>query len=103
MAYPQGLELLPAANVWSAVFFVTLLALGIDSAMSFVEAASCLVSDAWPRVHHARVASHAALCCGGFLLSLVFCTDAGLYYLDLVDHYVGSYPGRARCTSIADV
>jgi SNF family Na+-dependent transporter len=92
VAYPAGLSLLPAPNVWSAVFFLTLLSLGLDSAMAMFEGWACVVSDAWPHSSPlTRVATNAALCFTGFVLSLVFCTDAGLFYLDLVDHYVSSY------------
>lgn len=33
----------------------------------------------------------AGLCIFGFLAGLIFCTQAGLYYLDIVDHWMNGY------------
>ncbi len=33
----------------------------------------------------------AVLCCIAFLLGIVFCTQAGLFWLDLVDHFITTY------------
>lgn len=77
-----------AGPVFGVLFFLSLVVAGVSSSISIVEAFLCALSDkfGWPR----QLVS-AALCASGFCLGLVFCTQAGLFWLDLVDHFITTY------------
>jgi NSS family neurotransmitter:Na+ symporter len=65
-----------------------LLTLGIDSAFSLVEAASTAFSD---EIRIKRHTTTVILCVIGFLVGLLFITQGGLYWLDIVDHWMNSW------------
>ena len=77
-----------AGPVFGAMFFLSLLVAGISSLISLIEAFLAALIDEfqWRRERTAMV-----LCCCGFLLGLVFCTQSGLFWLDLVDHFITTY------------
>jgi len=95
VVYPEAINSLPAAlgpytkTIFGIVFFVMLLSLGIDSAFSLVEAVVAGIRDKWPHINRARVT--ATVCAISFLLGLVFITNAGLVWLDIVDHWCNNY------------
>jgi NSS family neurotransmitter:Na+ symporter len=89
VVFPEALSLMPWAGFFSAIFFITLLTLGIDSAFSLVEAVNVVISDskkAWVKHKIAFI-----VCLVAFLCGIIFTTRAGLYFLDIVDHFVTSY------------
>lgn len=89
VVFPEALNLLPFAPVFSALFFLMLLALGIDSAFSLVEAISTVISDTRKKLAKHWVAL--SVCVVGFFAGLLYTTGAGLYFLDIVDHFVTNY------------
>ncbi|MBN1645233.1 sodium-dependent transporter [Candidatus Woesearchaeota archaeon] len=89
IAYPQALSLMPYAGLFSLIFFVTLLSLAIDSAFSFVEAVSTVFSDAFKRISKKWISL--VICIGGFLCGIIFTSRAGMYFLDLFDHFATNY------------
>ncbi|MBU0578167.1 sodium-dependent transporter [Patescibacteria group bacterium] len=89
VAFPTALAALPFAKFFSFAFFLMLLTLGIDSAFSLLEAAVTAIQDRFPKWKRGRILFW--LCLVGFLLGLLFVTNAGLYWLDIVDHWMNSY------------
>jgi len=89
VAFPQALALMPWSWFFSALFFLTLLTLGIDSAFSLVEAINTVISDRAKKVAKDKIAFY--VCMTAFLLGIVFTTQAGLYILDVVDHFVTNF------------
>lgn len=89
VAFPAALAALPFAKFFSFVFFLMLLTLGIDSAFSLLEAATTAIQDRYPKFRRGRILF--VLCLIGFLIGLLFVTNAGLYWLDIVDHWMNSY------------
>lgn len=86
---PTAISKLPiAAAFFGIIFFLTLLTLGVDSLFSLVEADVTAVMDKWgfrrPRVTF-------VICLVAFIIGLLFCTQAGLYWLDIVDHWINNY------------
>lgn len=77
-----------AGPVFGGLFFLSLIVAGVSSAISIVEAFLSALADqfGWARDRCAAV-----LCCFGFLCGLVFCCQAGLFWLDLVDHFITTY------------
>lgn len=89
VVFPQALSLMPLAGIFSALFFFMLLTLGIDSAFSLVEPAIAAFLDVKPGQQSTKVAGWA--CLAAFLVGSIYTTRAGLYFLDIVDHFVTTY------------
>ncbi len=89
VVFPKALSMMPFAAVFAVSFFVMLITLGIDSAFSLVEAVATVVHDKYPHVKREHVSLWVSV--AGFLTGIVFTTNAGLYYLDIVDHFITSY------------
>jgi NSS family neurotransmitter:Na+ symporter len=89
IVFPKALSLIPFAPVFAVLFFVMLITLGIDSAFSLVEAASCVLHDRYPHIRKEDVSLY--VCAIGFISGIIFATFAGLYYLDITDHFITSY------------
>ena len=102
IVFPEALSLLPFAAIFSLIFFFTLFILGLDSAFSLVEGVTTVVKDAWRKISVALVAF--IVCSLGFLSGFLFITGAGIYFLDIIDHYVNSYllimVGILQCIAI---
>ncbi len=89
VVFPEALSLMPVPWFFSAVFFLTLLLLGIDSAFSVVEAVTITILDTTQRWTSNTLS---LLICGSACLAgVIFTTRAGLYFLDIVDHFVTNY------------
>jgi len=83
VVYPMAIKLLPfAANLFSFLFFLLLITLGIDSAFSLVESGATGLIDKWKMKRpHATM----LIAIPGFILGLLFTTHAGLHWLDIID------------------
>lgn len=89
IVYPEAIANLPyGRNLFGVTFFLTLVIAGLSSAVSLVEAFACSVTDKFA-IPRGRVVT--GICTLGFLMSLIFTTNAGLYILDIVDHFVNNY------------
>ena len=77
-----------AGRVFGVLFFLSLLIAGISSSISIVEAFMAALCD---QFGWSRSRTSAVLCSVAFLLGTVFCTQAGLFLLDLVDHFITTY------------
>jgi len=89
IVFPKALSLVPLAPLFSVLFFVMLITLAIDSAFSLVEAASTVLHDRFPHIRKEDLSAY--VCVIGFVCGIIFTTFAGLYYLDIVDHFITSY------------
>ena len=102
VTYPMIISLLPfGASVFGVLFFILLLTLGIDSAFSLVEAAVAGGVDKWG-ISRERVVGFT--CALGFILGVVYTTRGGLYWLDIVDHFINNFGltfvGFVECIAI---
>jgi len=89
VTYPMAISLLPvAARFFAALFFLLLLTLGIDSAFSMTEPVVESIVDKWG-VKKKYVLP--IVCVFGFLVGLPFTTRAGLYWIDIADHFITNY------------
>lgn len=89
VVFPKAISQLPAFNsLFGALFFLVLVIAGLTSGVSLIEAFACSLTDkfSWSRQ---QVVSF--LCLAGFAGSLIFMTRAGLYILDIADHFITSY------------
>jgi len=89
IAYPEAISLLPfGAAFFGFIFFFTLLTLGIDSAFSLAESVITGLDD---KFKLSRPIWVTLVCTFGFLVGLIFSTGAGLWWLDIVDHFVNNF------------
>ena len=89
IVFPEVLTLIPAAKLFSILFFIMLATLAIDSLFSLVEAVSATLLDRFPHLKKSVVSFYCCAVC--FLGGIVFTTQGGIFYLDIVDHFITSY------------
>lgn len=75
-------------RVFGLLFFLTLVVAGLSSTISIVEGVMAALTD---QFHWSRNAVSAILCSIAFVLGVVFCFQSGLFWLDLVDHFITTY------------
>ncbi len=88
VAYPEAISLLPFGRVFGVLFFFLLVIAGITSSISIIEAFTAAFLD---KFHVSRQRVITTICAVGFAGSLLFTTYAGLYWLDIVDHFLNAY------------
>jgi len=92
VTYPAVISQLPGGVIiqviFALMFFIMLLTLGIDSAFSIVEGIVVALEDkfAWGKKKTVTI-----VCLAGFVAGLLFATNAGLYWLDIMDHWVNDF------------
>uniref|UniRef100_A0AAJ7XHN7 Sodium-dependent dopamine transporter-like n=1 Tax=Petromyzon marinus TaxID=7757 RepID=A0AAJ7XHN7_PETMA len=85
--YPEAIATLPIAPAWSLLFFIMLLALGLDSAMGGLEAVLTGLSDEFPVLRRRRKLFTLLLVTIDFSVALFSITKGGIYVVTLLDHY----------------
>jgi NSS family neurotransmitter:Na+ symporter len=89
IVYPAALAKLPLwVTFFGYLFFVVLLLLGVDSAFSLLETVSAALSD---KFDISRTTSTTITAAFSFLAGLPLATGAGLYWLDIIDHFIMAY------------
>ncbi len=89
VTYPTAISLFPiAAVLFGILFYVALLTFGIDSAFSMAEPMITSVKSKW-RI--TKTKATAIICIFGFCASLIFTTEGGLYWLNIIDHAVANF------------
>ncbi|KAH6928218.1 hypothetical protein HPB50_012594 [Hyalomma asiaticum] len=90
LVYPEVVARMPASAVWSILFFVMLLFLGINSQFCPSEAIVSALIDQWPRLVTRRRIITLCLVVFQFLLGLPMTTEGGMYIFQLMDYYAVS-------------
>jgi len=88
VAYPKAISLMPGGAWFGVVFFLCLAVAGLSSAISIIEAFVSAVVDKFAIRRSVLVSIVSVL---GFLGSVLFTTQAGLLWLDIVDHFITHY------------
>ena len=81
-------QIKPFGNIIGVFFFLAVIFAGLTSQISIVEA---IVSSLIDKLNRPRKVITSFFCIFAFLLSLFFTTGAGLYILDIVDHYINNF------------
>ncbi|KXS40733.1 MAG: neurotransmitter:Na+ symporter, NSS family, partial [Candidatus Frackibacter sp. T328-2] len=85
VAFPKAINMLPTfQTTLGVIFFLALAIAGISSSISMVEA---VVAPLMDKFGLSRKKAAVIVCGLGFLGSIIFTTGAGLYFLDVIDHY----------------
>ncbi|MDI6451195.1 sodium-dependent transporter [Anaerobaca lacustris] len=88
VAYPQAISLLPFGRLFGVLFFLLLAIAGISSSISIIEAFVSAIQD---KFSFGRKRIVTVICAVGFTGSLLFTTNVGLFWLDIVDHFLNHY------------
>lgn len=92
IVYPQALVSLTSIGwlnaLFALIFYLCLVTLAIDSAFSIVEGVSTAVSDKFNLPHKKTTIT---VCVVAGLISILFITNAGLAWLDIVDNWTNQY------------
>lgn len=89
IVFPKVFSVMGAwGNVLGVLFFICLIFAGLTSSVSLVEAVSAPFIDkfGWKRKNVVTV-----ICILGFVVSIAFATNAGLYLLDIIDNFINNY------------
>ncbi|XP_072177030.1 sodium- and chloride-dependent neutral and basic amino acid transporter B(0+)-like [Diadema setosum] len=84
---PAALAKFPAAPVWSVMFFFMLFLVALDSQFVGTEVLITVILDAVPGLRKWRVAVVAMFCSFAYMASFAYMTNAGSYWMSLVDSY----------------
>lgn len=86
--WPVVFGTLPGGMHWVRLLFLNLILLGIDSAFSILEGVTTVMGDTSLLNGKPKWVITAVFSVLGFLLSLLYATDAGLFWLDTIDYYI---------------
>lgn len=89
VSYPMAISNLPLAPVWGIIFFIMLVSLGIDSVFAVIEANLTGFLEFKNSKSKSNIAMILCIIC--FSGGVLFTSGAGLYWLDIVDHWVANY------------
>ncbi|XP_063599682.1 sodium- and chloride-dependent glycine transporter 2-like [Penaeus indicus] len=81
ITYPEAVSMMPMAQLWAVLFFTMLFFLGIDSIFAEMESMVLTVTDAFPRLRHARTWVTLAFCVGLCLVALSCCTKVSVKFV----------------------
>ncbi|MHC4254349.1 MAG: sodium-dependent transporter [Planctomycetota bacterium] len=89
VAFPKAISMLPSFNkIFGILFFGSLVIAGLSSSISIIEAFTSGIVD---KFHYSRKSIVSVLCITGFFGSIIFCTQGGLFWIDIVDHFINHY------------
>ncbi|XP_074651334.1 sodium- and chloride-dependent glycine transporter 2-like isoform X2 [Tubulanus polymorphus] len=92
VAYPEALSKIPGAAIWSVLFFIMLLTVGLDSQFICVETVVSGIVDKFPETLRSRrlivLIVTVIICC---ITGLIFVSRAGIYWFQIVDWYGCAY------------
>lgn len=89
IVFPQAFNLMgPLGHILGVVFFACLVFAGFTSFISLTEA---FITPFVDKFKWERKKVYLVVCLGGFLISSIYASNAGILILDIVDYFVNSY------------
>ncbi|WP_202709948.1 sodium-dependent transporter [Sporosalibacterium faouarense] len=89
VAFPKVFSLMgPLGTVFGVLFFASLVFAGLTSSISLMEAFASAVVDKTGSSRKKIVTITAIV---GYLVSVLYATGAGLYFLDIIDNFINSF------------
>lgn len=89
VAYPEAISKMPGfPRLFGALFFLTLVVAGLSSSISIIEAFTTGLMD---KFRTRRGSAVTVLCILGFLGGIIFTTQGGLWWADIVDRFLNQY------------
>ncbi|VDD81142.1 unnamed protein product [Mesocestoides corti] len=102
MVYPEALNQMPVPVLWSILFFLMLVTLGLGSELPYVETVLSGFQDEFRRYNFlstwkSRLGFRIILCSINFLITIPMVCPAGIYLVNLVDSVMSGYPVLIIC------
>ncbi|XP_032668330.1 sodium- and chloride-dependent glycine transporter 1-like [Odontomachus brunneus] len=91
IVYPEVVARLPVASVWSLLFFIMLLTLGLDSQFALMETVTTAILDGIPALRSYKIWVVLGVAVVGYAGGIIFTTNAGMYWLQLMDKYAANW------------
>ncbi|KAJ8039493.1 Sodium- and chloride-dependent glycine transporter 2 [Holothuria leucospilota] len=105
IAYPQAFNMLPVPALWSVLFFLMLTTLGLDSSFASMETTVTVILDEFPKIRKYKTYACGLVCTMSFLFGLLFVTEAGPYWANLIDQSAAGFQilmvGLVECSAIS--
>ncbi len=89
VVFPKALSMMPFPWLFALLFFIVLLTLGIDSGFSLIEGINAAFYDSLPNISKEVLALTVSAV--AFLAGIIYTTKAGLYFLDIIDHFITNF------------
>ncbi|KAI3387419.1 hypothetical protein SNEBB_000950 [Seison nebaliae] len=91
IVYPYAVTTITPAPLWSILFFLMMITLGLDSEFASLEVCLTSILDVFPKLRKYKVFVVMGLCSFFFLLGLPLVTHGGQYWLEIVDKFSGNW------------
>ena len=92
IVYPEAISHMPIPQLWSILFFLMLITLGLDSMFIVVEVIITSIMDHFKQTLGGyKYLVVIGTCFAGFLLGLSMCTSSGFYVFQLMDRTCASW------------
>jgi len=91
IVYPAALSRMPWPNLWSMLFFVLLLFLGLDSAFTTFETMYSSLCDAFPILGKKMWLTKLMICVLSMAVGLPLITEGGHYMYQIIDWYQAAF------------
>jgi NSS family neurotransmitter:Na+ symporter len=89
VVFPKAIGMLPAfSQLFGILFFSCLVIAGLSSSVSILEA---FTSGTIDKFNYSRKTVASVLAVAGFFGSTIFTTQGGIFWLDIVDHFLTQY------------
>merc|ERR1719369_1834523 len=88
IVYPEAVTTMPFSPIWSVLFFLMIICLGIGTQIATV---TTTVTDASKVLLRHKSIVTIFVCLGGFVVGLPLCSGLGMYLLQLMDNYVATW------------
>ncbi|CAH0723409.1 unnamed protein product, partial [Brenthis ino] len=89
VSYPDAIAKTFQPQLFSVLFFVMMMVLGIGSAVALLSAVNTILLDAFPHVRTIFISGFS--CTVGFAVGLIYVTPGGQYILELTDYFGGTF------------
>lgn len=107
IVYPQAMTTLPVSTLWSILFFLMIVTLGLDSQFATMETLVTGIVDCFPKCRKYKTYLLGGSCIIFFLLGLTMTTPGGPYMVTLMDDFCGAWSimviAFCECVSITYV
>ncbi|CAL1540559.1 unnamed protein product [Lymnaea stagnalis] len=108
VVYPAVVTKLPVSQLWSVLFFLMLITLGLGTQIATVTTVHTTIMDQFTEFFRPSKRSFIlllAIAVTGYLIGLSFCTQGGMYVVQLFDNYAATYSllaiGLVECVALS--
>ncbi|XP_059082563.1 sodium- and chloride-dependent glycine transporter 1-like [Tigriopus californicus] len=91
VAYPDAVTRLPGSAIWSFLFFMMILTLGLDTQFAMTETVTTAIMDQWPQTRRHKTWVVLGACSLGLAFGLLMCLNGGIFVFQLFDWYSASW------------